>query len=341
MFGEKLLIKMWDTLTKGGIGSLASPWQIKREGKAHAEVRRNEMLLIAQAEVEVEQIKLGNKKLLDDGRLIELIGSASNTENSGDYLGRLEPTLSLDGFSERVNQQRKAEDIQQEININKIIFLAEEELLRSQQEPSEKDVDPDWLSRWREHAKSTSNEELRQIWARTLAGEVKSPGSYSLRTLEFIKNLSQEEAVAISKLGQFAIGRSIFKCSHLEKQGINFNFLLQMDDLGILNGVQGGELTGLSLEFNSLDSQKYSSVLVNRNQVLLIEDDDVNKKLQLPCYQISKIGTEVLSLGDFDANPLYMRELGEEIKKKGFKVKIANWVQTHADYGSYFNAQPI
>ncbi|GGP49880.1 hypothetical protein GCM10009347_16140 [Shewanella algicola] len=341
MLGEKLLIKLWETLAKDGIGSLASPWQIKREGKAHAEVRRDEMLMLAQAEVEAEQIKLGKKKLLDDGRLIELGGPKNEEDHSVDYLGRLEPTISLDSFSEKIEQQRKAEEIQQEININKTIGLAEEELLRSQQEPSEKEVDSDWLSRWRDHAKSTNSEELRQIWARTLAGEVKSPGSYSLRTLEFIKNLSQEEAMAISKLGQFAVGRSIFKCPQLEKQGIDFNFLLQMDDLGIVNGVQGGQVSGLKLTFNSREADKFSNVLVNRNQILLIEAEDPNKKLALGCYQISKIGAEVLSLGDFNANENYMRELGEEIKKKGFDVKIALWVQTHAEYGNYFNAQPI
>jgi hypothetical protein len=207
MLGEKLLIKLWETLTKDGIGSLASPWQIKREGKAHAEVRRDEMLMLAQAEVEAEQIKLGKKKLLDDGRLIELSCPKNYEDHSVDYIGRPEPTIILDSFSDKIEQKRKAEAIQQEININKTIGLVEEELLHSHQEPSEKEVDSDWLSRWRDHAKSTNSEELRQIWARTLAGEVKSPGSYSLRTLEFIKNLSQEEAMAISKLGQFAVGR--------------------------------------------------------------------------------------------------------------------------------------
>jgi len=334
MLGEKLLIKLWETLVKDGVGSLASPWQIKREGKAHAEVRCDEMLMLAQAEVEAKQIKQGKKKLLADGRLIELGGSDSNI----DYLGRLEPTFNLDGFSQKIEQQKKAEEIQQEININKIISLAEDELLRSQQESSEKDVDSDWLLRWREHAKNTNNEDLRQVWARTLAGEVKSPGSYSLRTLEFIKNLSQEEALAISKLGQFAIARSIFKCSQLEKQGINFNFLLQMDNLGIINGVQA---SGLELSFNSRETNMFSTALVNRNQVLLIEAEDANKKLSLECYQISKIGAEVLSLGDFSANEHYMREVGEQIKNMGFEVKIALWVRTHADYGQYFNAQSI
>ena len=339
MLGEKLLIKLWDTLAKDGVGSLASPWQIKREGKAHAEVRREEMLMIAQTEVEVEQIKQGKMKRLPDGKLLELNTSDSLTPQES--VGRMEPSLSLDAFSEKIEQQNKAKEIQQEININKTIVLAEEELLRSKQEPSEKEVDSDWLHRWRDHAKTTNNDELRQIWARTLAGEIKAPGSYSLRTLEFIKNLSQDEAQAISKLGKFVINSSIFKCPHLKLQGVDFGFLLQMDDLGIVNGVQGGQVSGLELSLPSREKEKYSNGLVNRNQILLIEGKDPTKIMKLECYQISKIGSEVLSLGDFSADEVYMKEIGEQIKKQGFDVKIALWVQTHAEYGQYFNARPI
>lgn len=41
--GEKLAIKMWETLFEKGIGSLLTPWQELREGRARNEVRRNEM----------------------------------------------------------------------------------------------------------------------------------------------------------------------------------------------------------------------------------------------------------------------------------------------------------
>lgn len=114
-----------------------------------------------------------------------------------------------------------------------------------------------------------------------------------------------------------------------------------MDDLGIVNGVQGGEVSGLEFTFLSREKDKYSNVLINRNRILLIEGEDPTKKVKLGCYQISKIGSEVLSLGDFSADEVYMKEIGEQIKKQGFGVKIAQWVETHAEYGQYFNARPI
>ncbi len=39
--GEKLLIKLWETITEKGIGSLLSPWQTIRTGKARNEVRNS------------------------------------------------------------------------------------------------------------------------------------------------------------------------------------------------------------------------------------------------------------------------------------------------------------
>lgn len=63
-----------------------------------------------------------------------------------------------------------------------------------------------------------------------MAGEVASPESYSLRTLEFIKNITQQEAHDISKLAPFVIGGSIYQVPNIEKNGIEFSYLLEMED---------------------------------------------------------------------------------------------------------------
>ena len=69
MLGEKLLTKIWRTVAGDGIAGLAAPWQIKREGRAHVEVQRQEMLTLAQSEKDAEDIRHGKKKLLRDGTL--------------------------------------------------------------------------------------------------------------------------------------------------------------------------------------------------------------------------------------------------------------------------------
>lgn len=338
MLGENLFIKLWETLAKDGIGSLASPWQIKREGRAHLEVRRDEMLTMAQAELDAKEILQGRKKLLPDGSVISL---TSPEEDVYDYLGRADPPITFRDYSSKSDQKQQARRVQQEINLNKAICLAEEEILRSNQEPPEGAVESDWVNRWQDHAKNTTNEELRRLWARALAGEVKSPGSYSLRTLEFIKNLSQEEALAISKLGAFAISGTIVKVPQLEKEGINFQFLLKMDELGLISGVQGGSVMGLNFSMESRSKDKYSNFLVNRNRILMFEAADVKKVFKTGCYPITQIGNELLALGDFSANEMYMRDVGLQIKSQGFDVRIAFWEQVKQGEGIYKFAEKL
>ena len=53
----ELLIKLWETLAERGIGSLLLPWNLKREGRARNELRREELLMLAQAESDVADIR--------------------------------------------------------------------------------------------------------------------------------------------------------------------------------------------------------------------------------------------------------------------------------------------
>ena len=65
--GEGLLIKLWDTLAEKGIGGLLKPWQIKREAKAQLEARRLEIVALADAEREADNIRAGRLKLAGRG----------------------------------------------------------------------------------------------------------------------------------------------------------------------------------------------------------------------------------------------------------------------------------
>ncbi len=333
------ILNLRKALSKCGIGFLASADQIKEKGMAYAEVKRHETLMMAQTEREAQKIRQGEKQYITDGNLGKLVDLSGSDDKTTDVL---EPKTTLNDFSRKIEQQKHAEEIQQEINITKTIHLTEEELLKSQQEPPEKEIDSDWLYRWRDNAKNITNDELRQFWARALAGEVKSPGSYSLRTLEFIKNLSQEEAQSIAKLGSFAtLSNAIFKMPVLEKEGINFAFLLQMEELGILSGVHSGPTDGVRLGMKSREQSKYLQLIISRNRILIIEAEEASKHFSLDCYSISKVGAELFLLGDFSANEEYMREIGEQIKSKGFDVKIADYVRTHAKSGAYSNLAPL
>lgn len=249
--GEKLLLKMWETLAEKGIGSLLAPWHEKRMAEARAETRRKEMLILAQAEIEVDLIKSGKSsfQLKPEVRLLN-----APSENI-DAQGRIEPTIDLTGLATAVSNNDFSESVRKEANVAKSILIAEDILGQDQQEPSETPIDDDWIYSWRDYAGRVSSEELQDLWGRILAGEVKQPGTYSMRTLEFLKGLSKSEAELISKAARFVIDGRIYreKEKFLEGEGIYFSSLLYLQDIGILSGV---EALGLTTTYKTQDQNK-------------------------------------------------------------------------------------
>ncbi len=334
--GEKLLIKLWETIADKGIGSLLKPWQMRREGRAALDVRREELLALAQAEVDAEAIRSGQRRLLPDGTL-----SNHPTEKEVVLLPEqaYEPPI-LPHIEEIANQNSRAESIRREISISKAVIHAEEELAQDSQEPSAAKVSDDWLLRWRECAAGVSSDELQSLWGKVLAGEVKNPGRYSLRTLEFLRNLSQEEAKAIEKVSPFVVNDVVFRGDEalLASEGVTFSLLLSLQELNIVSGV--GAL-GLEITWPSLFQDRFQQALVSYGRILLVTHADATRTIKIQIYQLTGLGRQILRLGTFQANDAYLRSLGAAIKGQGFDVQIGGCVPLGENQVTVFNMQPL
>lgn len=334
--GEKLLIKMWDTLIEKGVGGLLTPWQRKREGKAQIEIRCEEVLALAQAETDADEIRAGRKALHDSRLLLSLTNS--KTDTSG--YGRQEPYISVSALSEtsmRVDTLRFA---QKEINVTKALLHAEKELMNDTKEPPAADVDQDWLFNWREYAERSSSEDLRVIWGKILAGEVKAPGTYGLRTLDFLKGVSKSEAEEISLLLRYEAAGGIPRepTNYLKSKGIDFSFLMKMQEIGVIQGV---ESSGMILQLKSLMPERFVCTVHSHGKVLLVTNEDPLKILTIRAYAVTTLGRQLLQLGDFEPDLEYLELLGREILKGGFSVKLGDWEQVSPTAGQCVNTKEI
>ena len=61
-------------------------------------------------------------------------------------------------------------------------------------------MDKDWFTRYFNIVQDISNEDIQDLWAKLLAGEIKQPGSFSYRTLETLKNMTTDEAELFTKI---------------------------------------------------------------------------------------------------------------------------------------------
>ena len=330
--GEKLLIRLWDTVDNA-IGGLLSPWQVRRTGRARADVRREELLTLAQAEQDVNDIRTGRKRFDADRRLVE--GSESDKEASSPN-DLTAATLAATAQRSLVVQQMRAE-----VNVAKAVMGAEADLEDDPQEPPDRCVDEDWLFRWRESASKVSAAELQALWGRVLAGEVKSPGSYSLRTLEFLKNLSKEDARRIEKLAPFVVDNDfVFKGDKalLESEGITLGYLLSLRDLGI---VDLGATRGLRKVLRTATPNEFMLGLVSYTRVLVVTHEDPKKEIGLDVYRLTSLGKEVLKLGAFTPEDSYIRVLGRTLRDQGFKVVLARYQQITETEGRYFDGEEL
>lgn len=273
--GEKLVIRLWETVAEKGVGRLFKPWQTRREGRVSTQLKSEELIMFAQAERHAELIRKG-EATIDASRnfLLSAKPDSSTQENEGD--ARLNPGLTTAACEISV-----ADTLRREINTTRALLRAEEALQDDAQEPPTTKVDDDWLFRWRDSASEVSSEELQYLWGKVLAGEVKAPGSFSLRTLEFIRNLSTQEAEAIAILSELIIAGAIYRDAkeNLEEKGVTFDTLLYMQDIGVLSGV---EAIGMKMNWKSLDESSFKQVLTSNSMALILSGDDPSVTISLP-----------------------------------------------------------
>ncbi len=298
--GDKLLVRLWQNIADKGIGSLLRPWPALREDQAALEVRRQELadLTVARAAARSES-------------------ASSATAESGQDQYRAD-TAAI------AARNLRAESIRREIALASAVVRAEQALLSDESEPSSLAVSDNWLLRWRDCAAGVSSDELHTIWGRVLAAEVRTPGQFTLRGLEFIKNLTPEEARAIDKLAPFAVENFILhnsKC--LDAAGVNMDVLSEMQNIGVLTGVQPSAMTA---KIRSMATDRfYCALRCPGNTMLAVIADDAAKSCVLTVHFISGIGRQIMGLSTAQPNDEMLATLIGEIKGQGFKVQRGNF----------------
>lgn len=225
-------------------------------------------------------------------------------------------------------------------NIEQVAQYAAEQL-KDEKEVSSEKLDEDWISRFFNIAEDVTNEELQMLWGKVLAGEVKRPKSYSVRTLEFLKNLSKEEAQIFSKVGQASIiaeGKAFIKDfggDYLEtKFGITFLDLLTLKELGVL--IQ----TDLVLTLKPVDAISKYSFLYGKKCVILTRDANTSSQpVNLITY--STIGKELLSLIDIKADQEYLEKFAKLWIRDGVKAGVGDVLEVAPHHIEFSNLREI
>lgn len=288
-----------------GVGAISKPYLIRKTADAKA----YEIKVIA------ESIKGNQESLKQIGYQDEKLSLTSLDGES------IKNELTLE---ERTQQRIDFKEQKRQKNIENITQKAAEQL-EGEKSVSDEPVDEDWTTRFFDYAEDISNEEMQELWGRILAGEVKRPKSYSLRTLDILRNLSKNEAEVFMKFARLAIhsgGASFilnFQNEKLleEKYKLRFNDRLLLEELGFLTA------NDLQFKISKTEDKKGQQVFISGNICIVQEKLENKPEQQLQVLVFTKIGQELLNMVRSTPDLDYIQLIASKLNRINGPVKYA------------------
>lgn len=282
---EKIITKFCEVIRKG-IGKVYEPIYIERIAKSRA-----------------KEIEIVSKTINDN------IDLPIKYENDGITID----SSSTEEILKRANIREKYNALRKQRNIDSIIVKAYNEFDNEEYITNQK-VDQDWVLNFFENAGYVSDEHIQEIWSKILIGEIKNPNTYTLRTLNILKNMTSFEANLYEKIIPFIFYEKenpfIYNDTELlEKYGLEFNELIKLEDCGLIS-----LNVGVSINFKDIKNYIY-----NKNYVIVI-----NGEKNLGIYRITESGKQILNLikNNICSNDKYFLEIGEKLKKDNSGILI-------------------
>ena len=288
--------KLIDTVS-GAIGKFYEPIHVKRMAKAKAK--------------EIEVI----------GRALRENADIPIVYSKGEIVA---DTSDFDAFVKRAQNRMAFQELQKQQNIESVADKAYN-LLLDETECSEEPVDNDWLSRFFNSVENISDNDMQVIWAKILAGEVKRPKTYSLRTLDTLRNLSKDEALLFQKIAPFVFYGDEFKyissnSKLLEKYGINYGDIILLNECGLLNITS---FMGLKI---SLIKEQMSEIIYSAERAVIFENKQAKDTVfDIDVYKLTTAGMELFDIVKKECNNDYILDLAEIIyieNKMNVYVKV-------------------
>lgn len=290
------LTKLIEVVSEG-IGCCTKPYFIRK----NADAKAYEIEKISEA---IER----NRKVL---QLIEYNDTKVKLLGQQDQISDGVPD-EYRGLIDRAKDRETCREIKRQINIENTIFQAAQELSKDQT-VSDESLSEDWVSRFFNIVEDISSEEMQSLWCKILAGEIRKPRTYSLKTLDVLRNITPQEAETFCKIGALALfhGDEAFVLDEREflekQQGIGFTDLLLLQDLGLMLPKE------LRFSFEPCDKNVVSHLIWGDTIVVVRRTSDT-PIIPLNVSRFTQTGKELLNLVDKPLNESYLRKLSTKLK---------------------------
>ncbi|MBR5678453.1 MAG: DUF2806 domain-containing protein [Paludibacteraceae bacterium] len=269
-----------------------------------------QMVRMAKAEAEAERIKA-----IEHAKTEALIAGDEAKVNE----------LSL------IEKRIVAKEEKRKKNIEKVIGVATQ-TIKDEAYVSTEPVNLDWATRFFDIVQDISDEQMQDLWGRILAGEVKRPHSYSLRTLEVLRNITSEEAQLFERIAQYVMfdrNHFIYYDSSLKDYNIEMTYedIAKLIEIGFL---QAGSSVQANLHNNQGEVVK--NAIAYGNYIVLIDQPPVHPIVSFSVFPLTKTGSELFRLLTITSNENYLKCFANSLKKRYGKLVIQYADLKYVDY---------
>jgi len=262
---------------------------------------------------------VGNDLFKFDAKQIKRIGEAEAEAEKVKIIKKAEGEAQAVEILKRGMKRFAIEQYNKQINLENIIVKSKDYL---GDKVSDEPVTKDWSARFISVAQEVSREEIQELLAKILAKEVTNPDSYSLRTLEIIRNLNRDELeefkkfIALSSInGYFHINGA--NREPLAKYGLNFGVFVHLADIGLFNP---SENLSIELEIKTSRPSIFNVAATN-----FLITSEVDKKFNLGILKFTEAGMQIFDLlKNESSSPKrkdYIKDFENNITKNGFKAE--------------------
>lgn len=328
--GKILPIDKLIDLVSSSVGRLSKSYFDKKDAESKAfEIRKI-------AEARAEEMKIMAHAIKENFRITggieykdEKIAISSPKELSNNQEQIYLPDSDNLPINERAANRISYQQNKKQLNLEIITAFAAEEL-KNEKPIEDRQVDEDWTTRFFNIAEDISSEEMQALWGKILAGEIKKPKSYSLRTLEVLKNLTKEEAEVFMKFAQAKVVAVATYFIYNEDNGkfleetfgITFSERLLLTELGLISSEN-------NLEFSLIPTlQNKHTVIFNcgNKGIVLYRNENVPKQ-PIKVLLFTKVGIELSRLITQNTNINYLEKICSSFYHDNVKIEYGDLIQ--------------
>jgi uncharacterized repeat protein (TIGR03899 family) len=309
-----------------GIGGISRPLLIRKNANAKA-----------------YEIRTIAKAIADSQKLLGPIQYESGTiliESSTITGQRMLPEAALD---QRVIARMAYQEAKKQSNIEHITQYAADEL-REEQTIDPESPSSDWTARFFRIAEDITTDQMQMLWGKVLAGEVKKPGSYSLRTLDLLKNISQQEAEMFARVGKIAFQSATVAFVPNPDNGkyLKEHFGLSFGDFLILREIDLLAPNDLGFTYGLAEHDDTQHVLTCGNTCVVIDRQKGTPEQKLAIIAFTEIGRQLLTLVEkIPADPDYIKKFASLFRREGVSIKSGLITERQGDGFKHGNLREV